>query len=191
MTLLARAPLYTTSARNTLLRPLLGTPLGDLLPAYNATQLANAKESRDFWASKGAGINLRSGLLGCEDGECSFMWWLLGDHDLAHGIFQWHVHPRLEDIKHYLGIDLLAPGVTHLDMLNAAYGEMTTHWPGNIYYVWNKLLALQDADETAIEIVMVTIYERSGAQARDIQRRTGLANYWVNYDNTVWSVQSA
>lgn len=142
---------------------------------YSAAQLAVAKESYAFWKGKGAPDWVCAAFLGSEDGETSFVFTARGDHDAAGGMSQWH-KVRRDQILAHCGIDVWAPD--HAKQLAGMYAEMTAPWSA-YRHVWSALMATTDVEDAIT--ILVSRFEQSANTARDILRRTGLANYWLKY----------
>jgi hypothetical protein len=135
-----------------------------------AVQLASAKESWDFWKAEGLDDIHAAVMLGDEQGETSFVYPAVGDNGEAHGLAQWH-KVRRDAILAGTGIDVET--ADHLHQLEAVKWELT--W-GTYKHVWPLFLAattIMDATR-----VIVSKYEQSGEQARDIARRSIMAAYW-------------
>jgi hypothetical protein len=110
-------------------------------------------------------------LLGSEEGETSMRPHVVGDHGEAFGIAQWH-GARADAILKGCGIDVRT--ASHADQLRAQHWEMTE---GSYRRVWPALMAAETLWSAVT--VLVAKYEQSGSQARDIQRRVGLAEGWA------------
>lgn len=107
-----------------------GMPLGQGAKggsfAGTGANAALAKESYDFWRSKGLDHNAALSMVSQEQGESGFNVRSRGDYvngvATAHGIFQWH-GDRREAIKAGTGIDV--DNADHKQQLEAAYYEGT------------------------------------------------------------------
>jgi hypothetical protein len=136
---------------------------------YTASQMANAKESWVFWKADVDDLHAAV-LLGNEEGETSFRYPAIGDHGEAYGTSQWH-EVRRAAILAATGIDVKT--AIHADQLRAIKWEITE---GPYRHVWPLFLAAT----TIIDAVRILVskYEQSSEQARDIARRSILAAYW-------------
>ena len=137
--------------------------------ALSPEALANARTSVAFWTPL---VRLPDvhvwALLGDQSGEGSFLIHPLGDKGEAFGAAQWHVG-RVLNIYRETGIDVRK--ADYADQLRAMYWEMTTaigyrHVFGHL----NATSTIQDA-----VTVLVHEYEQSSQQARDVVRRTAIA----------------
>lgn len=155
---------------------------------YTDKQLSVAKESWDFWKSVGCDDIHAAAWLGNEDGETSFNYRAVGDHGEAHGPAQMH-SPRSNYIKANMPEHINILTASHLDQLKAIHWESTLSTGNKSMYrkVWAVFMAANtiESDRTktppiigATE-VLIHNYEQSGSQARDIERRTSLSNYWL------------
>ena len=132
---------------------------------------AIAAESFAFWTPLVKSQIHTFALLGDEDGETSFRPHVIGDHGEAFGPFQWH-QARVDGMIKGCGIDVRK--ASHLDQLKAAHWEMTE---GSYRRVWPALMATAKLEDAIT--VLVHIYEGSAQQARDVTRRTALAQNWM------------
>jgi hypothetical protein len=139
------------------------------MPPISSQQLANLRESHDFWLPR---VRLPDvhlwALIGSESGETSFLTHPVGDRGQAHGAAQWH-KGRADVIRTATGIDVVT--APHADQLRAMFWEMTN--AVGYRHVWDQLMAT----ETVVDAVTVLVvkYEQSAQQARDVARRTQLA----------------
>ena len=161
------------AARNTVGRSLR---LGGI--AYSAAQRWTAAA---LWAQlkvHGYDDACCAAVLGCIDGETSFILSARGDKvngvPTAGGACQWH-QPRRTAIYQHTDIDVWdAPAAKQIDALVA---EMTQPWSGYRHVD----AALRTAVGLQAKItVLVTKLEQSGSQARDIARRTPMAQHWFD-----------
>jgi hypothetical protein len=132
-----------------------------------------AKESFDFWRSKGLAPAQAAGLVGMEQGESNFTPNARGDGGKAHGAFQWHPDRRAK-ILAGTGIDI--DHATHAQQLQAAYWEMTK---GSESYTgfWKRLQKARTAGEAAA--LGVYMFERPKGKAGEARLRGGYANAWL------------
>ena len=148
-------------------------------PPYSATQVAEAKADWDYFRARMAGEVHAAAIIGSHDGEDSFDDVVMGDHDAAKGRSQWHKDRRALILK-YTGIDVW--NATPDQQREAMFREMTESWSW-YKHVWTDLMAATTVEQAVT--VLVVKYEQSASQARDISRRTGLANYWLQQFGTV------
>ena len=137
--------------------------------AEPSDKVALAKESYDFWRSKGLSDAQAAGMVSQEEGESGFDIHNIGDRGTAHDAFQWHADRRAQILRG-TGIDVDTAG--HRKQLEAAYWEMQ-HTHKN---AWNALRAaktIQDAVAAG-----VSKFEVSGNQPSDIAKRTPMAERW-------------
>jgi hypothetical protein len=174
---LARLRLLALAARNQVLRILHQfKPMGAVLPApYTPAQVSNAKDGWVFWRGKGGPKWVCGSCVGNNDGEDSFNDKARGDHDQAGGMSQWH-KTRHDIIEAHTGIDVWT--ASSAQQREAMFAEMTQPWSA-YKHIWAELLATKTVEEAIT--ILVEKYEQSGSQARDIARRTALANYWISY----------
>lgn len=134
-----------------------------------------AAESYAFWRSVGCDHMHAAAWCGNEDGETSFRLGVVGDHGEAFGPAQHH-QARIDAIKlpppKGIGIDIKT--ASHLDQLRAIHWEVTE---GAYKRVWPAFMAAQTME--GMITVLVSRFERSASQDRDIRRRTALGNYWA------------
>lgn len=133
---------------------------------------AAAKQSYDFWRSKGLSSVAALAMLGNEQGESGFNPKAVGDHGAARGIFQWH-KKRRDEILAATGIDVWNPSTSRKDQLEAAYWEMTQ---GNDVGARKAWAALRKA-KTVRQAVsgVVRYYERPLNPGAAAQTRLGYA----------------
>lgn len=134
-----------------------------------------AAESYAYWRSVGLDHLTACAWLGNEDGETSFRLGVIGDHGTAFGPAQHH-QARIDTIKQPppkgCGIDIKT--ASHADQLKAIHWEVTE---GAYRHVLPAVIA---APTMAAKIaVLVSRYEQSAQQDRDIRRRAALGNYWA------------
>lgn len=174
----SRISLYAHSVRNT-----LGRKFGTTW-AYTPAQIATAKA---MWTVLRTRYDepTSAAVLGCVDGECSFLLMARGDHDLAGGAFQWHADRRTAIKLHTMpAIDVWSAGAS--DQARAFMTEISTPWPGNAYCHVEAALTAAAGLEAKMT-VLVSKFERSGSQARDIARRTLMAAHWLTVFGTAAS----
>lgn len=144
--------------------------LKDVMAPY-----AVAEESYKLFREAGADHLTGNAWLGNEDGETSFRIGVWGDHGTAFDPAQHHKARRdaiaLPPPKG-AGIDVLT--ASHADQIRAIIWEMKE---GGYRHVWPALLAAPDMRSKIT--VLVSKFEQSGSQLRDINRRTNLGNYWL------------
>ncbi len=92
-----------------------------------AAMAPNARESFEFWKSKGLTPEQAAGLAGMEQGESGFNPRSVGDSGQAHGAFQWHADRRAA-IRASTGIDI--DTATHAQQLEPHTGSFSTKRPG-------------------------------------------------------------
>ena len=131
---------------------------------------AGAKESYDFWRSKGLDHAQAAGLVGMEEGESNFNPRAVGDGGRAHGAFQHHPDRRAAILKG-AGIDI--DRATHRQQLEAAYWEMTQ---GNEKEAWAAIKRAKTPGASASAGVYK--FERPLDKAGEAFRRGQRANYW-------------
>ncbi|WP_449411090.1 phage tail tip lysozyme [Methylobacterium komagatae] len=133
--------------------------------------VAGAKESYDFWRSKGLTHAQSAGLVGMEEGESNFNPRAIGDGGAAHGAFQHHPDRRAK-IFRGTGIDI--DRASHREQLEAAYWEMTK---GDEKAAW---AAVKRADSPGGSAAAgVYKFERPLDKAGEAARRGARANYWA------------
>jgi len=96
-----------------------GPTIDSKMPARNGM----AKESFDFWTSKGMTPAQAAGMVANEDRESGFNTGAVGDNGAARGIFQWH-KDRRDKLLDQTGIDVWSEK-DHQRQLWAANFEMT------------------------------------------------------------------
>jgi hypothetical protein len=140
---------------------------------YTAAQIQEAFDDIRFWLSKGAPIWVAAACAGSHDGEDSFNETLRGDNKSAGGMSQWHA-ARQQAILMNTGIDVWTEPVEK--QREAMYAEISEPWSA-YRHVWSALMATSDI--VGAVTILVEKYEQSSSQARDIARRTDLANDWL------------
>lgn len=139
--------------------------------ADKGANTAGAKESYDFWRSKGLTHEQAAGLVGMEQGESNFNPRAVGDGGKAHGAFQHHPDRRAAILKGS-GIDI--DTATHQQQLEAAYWEMTQ---GNEKAAWAAIQRAKTPGETAAAGVYK--FERPADKAGEASLRGQYANEWA------------
>lgn len=139
--------------------------------ADKGANAAGAKESYDFWRSKGLTHEQASGLVGMEQGESNFNPRAVGDGGKAHGAFQHHPDRRAAILKG-TGIDI--DTATHQQQLEAAYWEMTQ---GNEKAAWAAIQRAKTPGEAASAGVYK--FERPADKAGESILRGQYANEWA------------
>lgn len=87
--------------------------------------------------------------------------------------------PSRDLILHHTGIDVWTASAAN--QCRAMIAEISEPWSA-YRHVLPKLEAMEATGSLQGAItVLVHDYEQSGSQARDIARRTALANYWIAY----------
>ena len=135
------------------------------------SKAALAKESYDFWISKGLTPAQAAGVVGMEQGESQFDPNAVGDGGAAKGSFQWHADRRA-NIKAATGIDI--SNSTHQQQLEAAWWEFNNTEKAAFDKIKNSKTAGQAA------AAGVTYYERPADKAGQSAVRGQMANYWAN-----------
>lgn len=152
-----------------------GADPGDMSGGRSSRQkgenAAGAKESYDFWRSKGLTHAQAAGLVGMEEGESNFNPRAVGDGGAAHGAFQHHPDRRAKILRG-TGIDI--DKATHLQQLEAAHWEMTQ---GDEKAAWAAIQRAGSAGAAAS--AGVYNFERPLDKAGEAARRGARANYWA------------
>lgn len=133
-----------------------------------------ARESYDFWRSKGVSHAGAAGLVGMEQGESNFNPRSRGDGGLAHGAFQHHPDRRAA-IMNALGIDI--SNATHQQQLEAAHWEFQGGDKGAAA-VWARIKDAKSPSEAAA--LGVHGFERPADKAGEAAKRGGWAEGWAN-----------
>ena len=142
----------------------------------NPNLVSAARESWDFWKSKGLSDAAVAGLLGMEQGENNFKAHGYGDNGAAYGTMMWRA-PRRKQIKEGMGLDVI--GATHLQQLEAAHWEMTQGPDTQARRAWKML---QDPNLTPGQAAAIGVdwYERPQDRILNKRVRGGYANSWYN-----------
>jgi hypothetical protein len=130
-----------------------------------------ARESYDFWISKGLSPAQAAGLVGMEQGESNFEARARGDGGVAHGAFQHHPDRRAKILR-ATGIDISSS--THQQQLEAAWWEMNNSPPEK------RALAAIRRTKTPGEAAAAGVYlfERPADKAGQSVLRGQFANRW-------------
>ena len=139
---------------------------------YTPAQVAVAKEIWDFWRENKCSEIQAAAWCAMADGESSFDPRVIGDHGAAYGLFQIHHNPRGKFALQNLNIDIRHATVA--EQLHVARWEITSGWQK---HAWKRLLATETVEDAVA--VLISGYEMSAKQARDIARRTVMAAHWL------------
>ncbi len=139
-----------------------------------AAMEGGARESFEFWKSKGLTPEQAAGLVGMEQGESGFNPRSIGDHGQAHGAFQWHADRRA-DIRAGAGIDV--DTATHAQQLEAAYYEFQ-HKEAAAWAAIKKSRTASDAARAG-----VYHFERPGDKEGQSIVRGGMGEGWLKRFN--------
>lgn len=148
-----------------------GDASGGQRKSVRGANTAGARESYDFWRSKGLTHEQAAGLVGMEQGESGFDPRARGDGGKAHGAFQHHPDRRAA-ILAGTGIDI--SNATHQQQLEAAYWEMTQ---GNEKPAWAAIQRAKTPGEAAAAGVYK--FERPKDKAGEAALRGQYANDWA------------
>ena len=159
-------------------RPFAGASLGDHarggIGRNAAGMVAGARESFDFWRSKGLTREQAAGLVGMEQGESQFNPRIVGDSGLAHGAFQHHPDRRAR-ILTATGINI--DTATHAQQLEAAYWEFQhTHKAA-----WDAIRQGRSATDAARSGVY--LFEAPRDKKGQSTVRGGMAEGWLKRFN--------
>lgn len=132
-----------------------------------------ARESYNFWRSKGLSHEAAAGLVGMEEGESQFNPRARGDGQQAHGAFQHHADRR-RAIMAATGIDI--SNGSHLEQLKAAYWEFQGG-DAQSAKAWEAIKGAKTAGEAAA--LGVYNFERPLNKAGEAASRGARANYWA------------
>ena len=135
---------------------------------------AGARESFEFWKSKGLTPEQAAGLAGMEQGESSFNPRAVGDSGQAHGAFQWHADRRAK-IRAGTGIDI--DTATHKQQLEAAYWEFQNTEKA----AWDAVKKGRTATDAAR--AGVHLFERPADKEGQSIVRGGMAEGWLKRFN--------
>lgn len=133
--------------------------------------VAGARESYDFWRSKGLTHEQAAGLVGMEQGESQFNPRAVGDGGRAHGAFQHHPDRRAKILRG-TGIDISS--ATHQQQLEATYWEMTQ---GQEKAFWGRIKQAKTPGEAAA--LGVHLFERPADKVGEARLRGQYANRWA------------
>ncbi len=139
-----------------------------------AAMEGGARESFEFWKSKGLTPEQAAGLVGMEQGESQFNPRAVGDNGQAHGAFQWHADRRA-DIRAGAGIDV--DTATHAQQLEAAYYEFQ-HKEAAAWAAIKKSRTASDAARAG-----VYHFERPGDKEGQSIVRGGMGEGWLKRFN--------
>ena len=164
--MLNRLPLYALAARNQ-----VGRAFG-ASAAYSPKQRWTARAMWGVYRTRYDALTAAA-CLGCCDGETSFLVLARGDHGEACGAYQWH-RPRRDLILAHAGIDVWAAPAG--DQARAFMAEISESWSA-----YRHVEATMTAAPTleAKMRVLVSRFEQSGSQDRDVARRTPMAEFWL------------
>lgn len=165
----------TADDNRTLLQRMLPTGMGGRQKAVtpNASQEKGARESYDFWRSKGVSHEGAAGLVGMEQGESQFNPNARGDGGKAHGAFQHHADRRAKIMK-ALGIDI--SNATHQQQLEGAHWEFQGG-DKQAAKVWDQIKNSTNASQAAA--LGVGGFERPGNIPKESALRGGYAEGWA------------
>lgn len=130
-----------------------------------------ARESFDFWTSKGYSPAQAAGLVANEDKESKFNSAAVGDSGHARGLFQWH-EDRQAAILKGTGIDVTT--ADHQKQLEAAYWELNQ---GGEQKANAALLSSRTASNAGW--VISRNFERPAASEEEAAVRAGMAKSWL------------
>lgn len=132
-----------------------------------------ARESYNFWRSKGLTHEQAAGLVGMEEGESQFNPRAVGDGTLAHGAFQHHPDRRAAILR---GTGINIDTATHLEQLEGAYWEMQ-HGDAGAQRAWRRIKEAKTAGEVAS--IGVYDFERPLDKPSQAAIRGQYANKWA------------
>ncbi|WP_127902323.1 phage tail tip lysozyme [Solirhodobacter olei] len=137
---------------------------------------AGAKQSYEFWLSKGLAPAAALAMVADEQGESGFNWVKRGDGGAAGGSFQWHADRRA-DILRGTGIDVWNRNTSHLQQLRAAYWEMTQGTDAGARAAWSALTGAK----TMAKCIRAAVrdFERTRHPVPDVRKRIGYAEHWL------------
>lgn len=137
---------------------------------------AGARQSYEFWLSKGLAPAAALAMVANEQGESGFNWVNRGDGGSAGGSFQWHANRRADILKG-TGIDVWNRGTSHLQQLRAAYWEMTQGSDAGARAAWSVLTGAK----TIADCIKAAVkdFERTRHPVPDMRKRIGYAEHWL------------
>lgn len=140
-------------------------------PKGSAAKLAAARESYDFWRSKGLSHEAAAGMVANEEAESAFNPNARGDGGRAHGLYQHHPDRRA-NILAGTGIDMSTADAQR--QREGAHWEMTK---GREQKTWRALQGVTSAGEAGS--IVSKEYERPADRYGEAAKRAAAANGWA------------
>lgn len=140
-------------------------------PKGAAAKMAAAKESYEFWRSKGLSHEAAAGMVANEEAESAFNPNARGDGGRAHGLYQHHPDRRA-NILRGAGIDMSSADASQ--QREGAYWEMTK---GQERKTWSMLQGVTSAGEAGA--IVSREYERPADRVGEANKRAAAANGWA------------
>jgi hypothetical protein len=146
---------------------------GKAAPLPSGDRMKNARESYDFWISKGLTPAQAAGMVANEGAESNFNPGAVGDGGAGRGLFQHHPD-RQADILRGSGVDMAS--ASHADQLRGAYWELSQ---GKFQHVWEAVQQAKTPEEAAA--IISRMYEMPRDAAGQAAARAASAGKLFNF----------